>query len=48
MNYNELSDILLYEYELDLTSTQIFALLDLINTYNMSIDKAVTIYKKLK
>ena len=48
MNYNQLSDALLYDYKLDLTSTQIFALLDLINTYNMSIDKAILMYKRLK
>lgn len=48
MNYDQLSDIILYDYKLDLTSTQIFALLDLINAYNMSIDKAVLVYKRLK
>ena len=37
MDYNKLSDILLYDYELDLTSTQIFTLLDLINDYNVSV-----------
>ena len=46
MDYNKLNDILLYDYELDLTTTQIFTLLDLINDYNMSIDQAVRIYKR--
>ena len=46
MDYNKLSDILLYDYGLDLTTTQIFTLLDLINDYNMSIDQAVRVYKR--
>ena len=47
MDYSKLSDILLYDYKLDLNSTQIFTLLDLINDYNMSLDQAVRIYKRL-
>lgn len=47
MDYNKLSDILLYDYNLDLTSTQIFTLLDLINDYSMSIDQAIRVYKRL-
>ena len=47
MDYNKLSDILLYDYKLDFTSIQIFTLLDLINDYNMSVEKAILIYKRL-
>ena len=47
MDYNELSDMLLYDYKLDLTTTQIFTLLDLINNHNVSTEKAILIYKKI-
>ena len=45
LNFSELEGILLDDYNLDLTTTKIFAMLSLINDDKMEIEKVINIYK---